>query len=248
MFGRVFALSASLMLLAGASSAFAEPTSLGAALFGPRSGRSGSLPETARFQVDPKTSFVLDRSGGEALLKFEDSYEVWALRPTPGPRGDLIYKNDMGEPVLRATRLGGVTLFTSDRPGGTAAAFVGSAPAPRPLTSIGPVALYNILLQSSIRASRAAQHPVEFDAPDVGSAGDWVFADAANLAAEAFNRVASRVRAGRTLVARFIKVQFATGHGPAAVAVGQVVQITVAPDQGVAGRPSSERIAFVISR
>nr|QQZ52104.1 DUF4908 domain-containing protein [Phenylobacterium glaciei] len=42
------------------------------------------------------------------------------------PRGDIIYKNDLGEPVLRATRLGGLTLFTPDRPGGTAAALAGA--------------------------------------------------------------------------------------------------------------------------
>ena len=66
--------------------------------------------------------FVFDMSvQGRPLIKFDDSGEVWALTPTAGPRGDTIYKNDMGEPMLRSTRLGGLTVFTQDRPMGLAA-------------------------------------------------------------------------------------------------------------------------------
>jgi hypothetical protein len=226
--------------------AIAQPNSLGAALFGPR---PAAAPVVAKYQADPGETFVFERApAGVAFLKFEDSSEIWALRPTPGPRGDVIYKNDVGEPVLRATRLGGLTLFTPDRPGGMAAAFAGPAAPPRPATSIGPEALYNMLVQASLRASRAAQHLVKFEAPDVRALADWVFADAASVTAEAFTRVAGRGKSGRAAVARFARVQLSSGRGPSAVAVGEVVQITVAPEQGVAGRPSSERIASVISR
>lgn len=237
-------LAAGALLLGGR--AMAQPNSLGAALFGQR---PAAAPAVAKYQADPGETFVFERApAGVAFLKFEDNSEIWALRPTPGPRGDVIYKNDVGEPVLRATRLGGLTLFTPQRPGGMAAAFAGPAAPPRPSTSIGPEALYNMLAQASIRASRAAQRLVEFDAPDVKAFADWVFADAANIAAEAFARVAGRGKAGRRAVARFARVQLSAGRGPDAVATGEVVQITVAPEQGVAGRPSSERIAYAISR
>ena len=53
--------------------------------------------------------------------------EVWALSRSRGPRGDIIYKNDISEPMLRATKLGGMTVFTPKHPDGAAAALVGSA-------------------------------------------------------------------------------------------------------------------------
>jgi hypothetical protein len=43
-------------------------------------------------------------------------------------------------------------------------------------------------------------------------------------------------------------VRFTTGRGPSAEAHGPVMQITIAPQLGVAGRPSSELIAAVLAR
>ena len=115
-----------------AGPAWAGPDNLRESLFGqhPAAGRNSS-PPVARYVSQEGDVFVLDRSQNRPLLKFQDSPEVWALKPQPAPRGDIIYKNDLGEPVLRATRLGGLTLFTEDRPGGTAAALAGGGPALR---------------------------------------------------------------------------------------------------------------------
>ena len=104
--------------LVGAAAGFGGPAlalengSLREFLFGPS--HSAPAPAVARYRVeDGGSSFVLDTaSARSAFLKFEGSGEVWALHATPGPRGDVIYKNDMDEPVVRATHLGGVTLFT----------------------------------------------------------------------------------------------------------------------------------------
>jgi hypothetical protein len=97
-------------------------------------------PAVARYVSEDGDGFVLDRTQPKPLLKFDNNPEVWALAPHPGPRGDTIYKNDLGEPVLRATRLGGVTVFTDQRPGGSAAALAGGGPALR-LSPLGPQAL-----------------------------------------------------------------------------------------------------------
>src|SRR5688500_18964728 len=109
---------AAAVMLGYAPSASAGPQTLREGLFGDRPlvGRSVS-PPVARDVSQEGDAFVLDRSQPRPLLKFDDSPEVWALRPHPAPRGDVIYKNDLGEPVLRATRLGGLTLFTPSRPG-----------------------------------------------------------------------------------------------------------------------------------
>src|SRR5205085_2614180 len=91
----------------------------------PGVGRVPAPPLIARYVSEDGHSFVLDRSQPRPLLKFDDSAEVWVLNPQPAPRGDTIYKNDLGEPMLRATRLGGVTLFTEDRPNGAAVSLAG---------------------------------------------------------------------------------------------------------------------------
>src|SRR5690606_35936740 len=107
--------------------AHAGPESLREGLFGrhPADGRSQVAPPVARYVSEDGDVFILDRTQSRPLLKFENSPEVWALSPQPAPRGDVIYKNDLGTPVIRATRLGGVTIFTDQRPAGSAAALAG---------------------------------------------------------------------------------------------------------------------------
>jgi hypothetical protein len=224
-----------------------EHGGLGEMLFGaPRT----PAPTIARYSVDAGERFVLDVAPGKpAYLKFEDNSEIWALHPTSGPRGDIIYKNDMDEPMVRATRLGGLTLFTPDQPEGMPAAFMGQGAALRIPVEIGPEVLWNIFVQASARASRSAQRLIVFEGPqDITPTTAPVFADAALVCSQAFARVGAKSKTGRGLIARFSKVEFNAGRGPNAFTRGEVVLVIVAPDEGVAGRPSSERIASVISR
>jgi hypothetical protein len=227
------------------------PTSLRDFLFGARPADYGALPTIAKYKADGGEGFVFDRTSGRgALVKFDDSSEIWALTATQGPRGDIIYKNDLGQPVLRATRLGGLTLFTSDYPGGMAAAPTGQAVAPRPPPILGPVALLEIVTQASLRVKRQTQHFVYFDAGDanVTPEGESVFADAFILTAEAIVQVDEQGRAGQQCVWRLGKVRFIQGPNPDVAVNGPILQITVAPSLGIAGRPSSKRIAAVLAR
>ncbi|HZZ37188.1 MAG TPA: DUF4908 domain-containing protein [Caulobacteraceae bacterium] len=203
-------------------------------------GRQAATPQVARYMIDEGGNFVLDRHDKRPLLKFDDSPEIWVLQATPGPRGDIIYKNDAGEPMLRATKLGGMTVFTQRRPAGSAAALAGASQ-PLRLPALGPVVLYNRLFQASVRASRAAQHLIGFEAPDADATSDALIADAAIIAVEALVTVAARPD-GRTLLSRVSKIAFVEGGKPAVALQSGVLTITVAPSQGVAGRPSSRRI------
>ncbi len=252
MAGVVFAL---LTALPAAAVVVSPPQSLHDALFppaGPDAGRPspGGMPPpppVARYRLDVGESFVIDRLGrDEALLKFDRGDEVWALKGVSAAHGDMVFKNDVGEPVLRATRWGGVTLFTPTVPGGMPAALEGGAVALHAYAPIGPQALAAVVTQSSARAGRAAGHLVAFEAQGVPVAFDWLFADAAELAADAFVRGAADGR--RALVARFSEVRLVTGRAPTVIASGAVVLITLAPDRGVAGRPSSRRIQTVVAR
>jgi len=244
--GRLAAALSVLWLVAWASPALAGPERL-RDLFrhGGSEQRQFEAPPVARYVSEDGDAFILDRSQGRALLKFDDSPEVWVLAPNPAPRGDTIYKNDQGEPVLRATRLGGITIFTDQRPEGSAAAFAGGGP-PLRLSPMGPQALLERLAQASARASHAARRLIPFDA-DASPASSALIADAAVVASEAVMRMA-RPGAARAPLARLKQVRLGEGRRAGVQFSRGALQITVAPAQGLAGRPSSERIVAVTAR
>lgn len=231
---------AAAMTFGWAAGAQAGPQTLREGLFGDRpvTGRQAS-PPIARYVSEDGDAFVLDRSQPRVYMKFDDSPEIWALRPHPAPRGDVIYKNDLGEPMLRATRLGGLTLFTADRPGGSPAALAGAGGALR-LAPLSPQALLEKLAQASARATRAARRLIPFEA-DASPASSAVVADAAAVAAEAVVRI-SRRPDGRSLLSRVKKVKLVEGRRPSAILYGDEMRITVTPADGLYGRPSSDRI------
>ena len=209
----------------------------------PINGLEASAPPVARYVTEDGDVFTLDRTQPKPLLKFENSFEVWVLQPQPAPRGDTIYKNDLGEPVLRATRMGGVTVFTDQRPGGAAAALMGPG-APLRLAIMGPQALFDRLTQAAFRTAHAVHRGISFDA-QATPASSALIADAALVTSEALVRMTKRSDS-RKFVDRIRRVQLVEGSR-AAVDLGPdgVLLITVAPPQGQAGRPSSDRIQQV---
>jgi len=200
-------------------------------------------PPLARFVSEEGRVFTLDRTQPVPMLKFEDNPEVWALLPNPAPRGDVIYKNDLGEPMLRATRLGGFTLFTDARPSGEAVSLAGGG-APLRLPPMSPQVVFERLAQASLRAGRAARRPVLFEA-EATPASSALIADSAMVVTLAFLRLASR-DGGRAALSKVARVQFVEGKKSTATLSGGVLRIVVAPAQGLAGRPSSEKVVKAI--
>ncbi|WP_293901611.1 DUF4908 domain-containing protein [Phenylobacterium sp.] len=232
-------------LLCAAAFAATQPASAGVtdrlrdSLFRHRGGEPSGMP-LARYVSEEGRAFVLDRTQPAPMIKFEDSPEVWVLVPSPAPRGDVVYRNDMGEPVLRATRLGGFTLFSDERPSGEAVSLAGAAQ-PLRMLALSPQALAERMLQASVRSGRAAHHPVVFEA-EATPASAALIADAATLVSLAYLRLAG-ADGGRALLARVGKVQFMEGKKCSVAIVKDVMRIVVAPTQGLAGRPSSDRIS-----
>jgi len=244
----------SALMLIGGQAYAAEPPNLRDLLFGRHTNDaspSPGLPAVARYEGDDGAAFILDRTqGAHALLQLDGDPEIWALTATPGPHGDIIYRNDLGQPMLRSTRLGGVTLFTPGRPSGMPAAFVGEGAAPRTPPVLGPDALFQLEVHAALRATRAAQHSVGFDTTHdfVTPASEVVFAEAFVITAHAFARVAQMTKPGQSAISHIMVVRFVTGHEPDAAVKGPDLWITLAPELGVAGRPSSGRLIAVLSR
>jgi len=238
----IFAAAACAGVIGFGGAAIAGPESLQKGLFGvrPLEGRQLTPPPVARYVSEDGDIFVLDRTQSRPLLKFESSLEVWVLEAQPAPRGDVIYKNDLGEPVLRATRLGGVTIFTDQRPGGSAAALSGGS-APLRLGPLSPQAVFEKLAQASFRSSRAARHLVVFDA-EANPGSSAVIADAAMVTSLAVIRLSERAD-GRSILNRLRRVLLLEGRKASAQMEKGTLRVVVVPQQGLAGRPSSDRIA-----
>ena len=113
-----------------------------------------TLPPVGRYVADSGEGFILDRSGRHPLLRFERRDETWVLRPSAAPRGDVIYRNDAGEQVLRVTPSGGMTVYTPRAPGGSPASFSGAGPSLTPPV-LGPHLLFRLMAQRSHMVSQA---------------------------------------------------------------------------------------------
>jgi hypothetical protein len=233
------------LALAAMTVAHADPMSLGDALFGRGSdGLRTSAPQVARYVSDDGASFVLDRTGGsQGLLKFEDSPEVWVLAPQSAPRGDIIYKNDLGEPMLRVTRLGGVTLFTPTQSGGVPVALSGES-SPLRLAPMSLVEFQQRIIIIGDRITRAAKKRIELQF-QVNNVSAPLVADAYMVLSDAVVHVAQRVD-GKKILANFSKIDIDSAKKPSVKLEHSVLEIRVTPSQGLAGRPSSERIARAI--
>jgi hypothetical protein len=203
-----------------------------------------ATPTVARFVIDEGGAFVLDRSHRPATLKFDDSSEIWVLTQSRGPRGDILFKDDVGDTLLRATKLGGMTVFTSRRPQGSAAALVGATTSLR-LSYMGPAALYQRMIQASIRCTRLTRHLVGFEAPDADAKSASLIGDSASLAVDAMIRVASQP-GGAAAVNKITKVVVAKAASPTAWLQRGVLVVYVTPAQGLFGHPSSAKIAQAI--
>jgi hypothetical protein len=178
-----------------------------------------------------------------ALLRFEHSDEVWALRAIPAPGGDTIYKNDLGQVVLRASRLGGLTLFTSHSPGGEAAQLVGAVPPSRP-NHVSTAALAQLLQLSMVKVARATGLPA-FKMHAEGEGEPFLYADTIAVTTDTLLKMA-QLREGRPFVRRVREVYIHPGSRMDARLRNGVLEIVLSPREGIAGRPSSGRIAKAI--
>lgn len=246
---RICALLLLLALPVGASVAHAQGMeALKDKLFGNKTqdGRTQQAPKVARFTSEDGDSFVFDQSHSTALIRFDGDDEVWSLTPSPGPKGDVIYKNDVGEPVIKTTRWGGMILFTADRPTGDPAALTGKAQ-PFQTQKINPAQLWLNMAKSARRASLAVERLITFDAPDVSPETAALYDDAFNVASDAIVEAAGIQSRTRRALDGVREVQFIEGRPPSATVVNGALVLKLDSSRGTwGGRPSSRRIFNVL--
>lgn len=204
----------------------------------------GSRRETSavgRFSSQGGPAFVLDQSGARPMLRYEGSNEIWVLRPSAGVRGDIYYRNDVGEVVLRVTRLGGLTLYTASSPGGVPCALEGAAQ-PLRLRQHDVRSLFRHMLLEAARGGMAARRQgLEISADDVDESSAAIVGDTATVTVDAIVRLAAREN-GRERLTNLETIVIDFGTAPAVRREGTRLIVTVAPRLGPAGRPSSARV------
>lgn len=198
-----------------------------------------SSPRSGLYSTDTGERFVLDLSGSRPLLRFERRDETWVLRPTPAPRGDVIYRNDAGQQVLRVTPDGGMTAFSVRAPGGSPASLEGPAPSLAP-PSLGPVQLYQLMMRRSAMLSQAMGRLIEINI-DTGQDGEALTVEALIVCTDSVLRIA-RSPTARASLDQLRRITIVEGSRSSVSYTRGELRLVVAPDQGVAGRPSSARI------
>ena len=200
------------------------------------------LPPVGRYVADSGEGFILDRSGRHPLVRFDRRDETWVLRPSAAPRGDVIYRNDAGEQVLRVTPSGGMTVYTPRSPGGSPASFSGSGASLTPPT-LGPVLLFRLMAQRSAMVSQAVGRLVEVNLD--GNQSESLCVEAMVVTTEAVIRIA-RSPTARRYIADLRSITIVEGGRAGVTYTRGRLTVTVDPDEGLAGRPSSARVIRAI--
>ncbi|MDP3658326.1 MAG: DUF4908 domain-containing protein [Brevundimonas sp.] len=203
----------------------------------PAAGRA--LPPTGRYVADSGEAFILDRSGQRPLLRFDRRDETWVLRPTAAPRGDVIYRNDAGDQLLRVTPGGGMTVYTPRAPGGSPASFSGPGQSLTPPT-LGPTQLFQLMARRSAMLSQTMGRLIEINVDTDGQA-EGLAVEALILSTDAVLRIA-RSPTARSSLDRLRSITIIEGQRASVTYARGDLRIVVAPVQGVAGRPSSARV------
>lgn len=211
-------------------------------------GRRGQRNEVsvARISSDGGPDFVLDQTNPmRPLLRYQSASEIWVLRATAGLRGDIYYRNDIGEVVLRVTRMGGLTLYTSNAPGGLPCAVAGTA-GRLEIAHHDVRSLFRHMLREAARGGQAVNGQLEIRAHEVEPATDDMYGDAATVAVDGIVRL-SQSRGGRDRLSGLRILSIVEGSSANAQRDGDTLTITIAPSHGPAGRPSSARVMRALS-
>ena len=204
-----------------------------------RGAAARALPPTGRYVADSGEAFILDRSGQRPLLRFERRDETWVLRPTAAPRGDVIYRNDAGEQLLRVTPGGGMTVYTPRAPGGSPASLAGPGQSLSP-PSLGPTQLFQLMTRRSAMLSQTMGRLIRINI-DTREQAESLSVEALILSTDAVLRI-SRSPTARASLDRLRSISIVEGPRASVTYARGDLRIVVAPVQGVAGRPSSARV------
>ncbi len=190
---------------------------------------------------DARIDCRLDASG--------PSPEIYLLTATRGPRGDVIYKTDEGETLLRIAAYGGATVFWPGETQGIAASKSFGDDEPLMLAPQSYDTAQRRAQSASAQVSAIVGSAISFDVrAGQRAAGAAVLADAVLTAAKGIAEVADDPIGARIIAERVRRVAFLPGAAPGVALNGSVLEILYVPKQDVRGRPSSAKVAHYLEQ
>jgi hypothetical protein len=253
--------------------AAADPFS---ALVGGKSAGANSRRGVQRFAIaSDGRMFLVEGKVGRARLKYlcaegdtrldcaldPEAYaeEIFPATGARGPRGDIIYKSENGDVLLRIMSYGGATVFWPGKVNGEAAS---KSYGDDSVLDLPHATLGDATRRASLASAKLAQligRPIEFgtgpaftaatqvsmaSAPATGSPDASVLADAivrvaAGMAAVALDQTGAKVLGQRIDRVAFVE---APGRTPGLSLKGKTLTVAYDPAADVAGRPSSRAV------
>lgn len=193
-----------------------------------------AAPKINRYQdTATQRTFVLDRSGEDVLMKFEDDPEVMALQSTTAQRGDAFLRSDSGELMLRVTELGNVISYVGNKDGAPAAPAAAASPLDAPAMTLSLTETVEDLRE---RLSAMAGH-------DVTVFGSGAFAQDERWASDALLVTRIGVERSGDAVRDLHSIRMVRMEEPTVTFSDGELVLGVDPAEGYAGRPSSDAIA-----
>lgn len=186
-------------------------------------------------RADGRGGFVFDRSARNALILPDDGEEIYAVERARAAGGGEVWLTDTGRVLLRRSNLGGWTFFPADRPDGVIVEPVGQAQA-LVATPVDARALEDAANDMVEHLARLSRNEIRAELTDLNPMGDAYMIDTMMMIERAADR------APRRSLRELQVVRMGVAEAPRAQFDGEVLDVSIAPDEGYAGRPSSASI------
>jgi len=175
--------------------------------------------------------------------------EIYQIKPTRGPRGDLIYKNAEGDTMMRIASYGGATVFWPGEARGLAASKSFGDDASLRLGFADYATAIRRAQAATAYVSAATGAPIIFDLgapPLTEHENAAVLGDAIIRAANGIKDVADDPTGARIIASRIKRVSFSAASAPGIGFDAGVLNIRYVPGQDIDGRPSSAAVAHFL--
>jgi len=198
------------------------------------------------YMAGDATAFELVADGGNYLLRFRGSPEVFVLYADHGSLGGRILKYDSGETAMNVAGWGGMTLYTDQSPQGLPAVRTGDALPPQP-PGVSTSEMQTAANDEAERLAYIRRINVQFTADWNGlgenaSARAFAF-DAMENTARGIERFSGGGEHREAFAKHVSQVMIVLGSRPTLGLNGRTLVVSFNPGMGFAGRASSRAIA-----
>ena len=192
-------------------------------------------------RADGQGRFVFDQSYLPGLIWDQNADEIWVVTPRRASGGGTVWVTDTGEIRLQFTHIGGVTYFPESEPNGVMVEQVGRAHtlAADPMDDEALRGVAEAVAQS---VSSYRGETIILEVPPRGSLDNGYIAECVRVIEHALHTVDPRH------LQNLDRIEIRYDLDPDVQVYEGALQVTIVPEMGFGGHPSSDRIAQIVRR